>query len=94
MSAFEAHPTAKMVRCGMIVSDDTTNLSHATPECVLRRSSVTSTWPSGPNQDQTHFTRIVDARGWTAANGDVVVLDEPPCRANWDQQRGLRAGAH
>ena len=36
VAAFKAHPTAKLFRCGMFVSDEATNYSFATPECCLR----------------------------------------------------------
>jgi ubiquinone/menaquinone biosynthesis C-methylase UbiE len=94
VAAFEAHPAAKMVRCGMVVSDGSTNLSHATPECMLRRGYATPTWPSRPSQDQQYYTAIVNAHHWSVAEGDIVVIDEPLCRANWDCRGGLRAGAY
>ena len=93
VDAFHAHPRAKMVRCGMIVSDGRVDYSFATPEICLRREFVTPTWRNdGPAQDQLYFKRIVAGYGWTAAPPDVVTVSAALCRANSDPRGGLRAG--
>jgi len=92
VEAFRGHRRAKMVRCGMVVSDGTTNFTYATPECCLRREFATSTWGEGPSQDQAYFGAIVAAHGWSEANGDIVVIPAALCRANADPRGGLRSG--
>ena len=93
-TAFETHPAARMVRCGMLVSNEQVNFSYATPECCLRRPYATPTWISagGPIQDQRYFWEIVQANRWTEANGTIVVVPEALCRANSSPQGGLRSG--
>ncbi len=93
VQAFEANPAARMVRCGMIVSDGTTNFTFATPECCLRREFATPSWSdSGPGHDQLYFRQIVDANGWSEEGGEIVLLREALCRANADPRGGLRDG--
>jgi glycosyltransferase involved in cell wall biosynthesis len=92
VNAFLAHPQAKMVRCGMVVSDGTVNFTYATPECCLRREFATATWPSMHSQDQAYFGAIVASQGWSEDAGDIVVIAEALCRANADPRGGLRAG--
>jgi hypothetical protein len=94
VSAFREHPRAKMVRCGMVVSDGTTNFTYATPECMLRREFATATWPDQPSQDQIYFGDIVAAHGWSERDGDIVVVPAALCRANADPRGGLRSGRH
>jgi glycosyltransferase involved in cell wall biosynthesis len=94
VDAFLAHPQAKMVRCGMVVSDGTTNFTYATPECCLRREFATANWPSMHSQDQAYFGAIVASHGWSEAAGDIVVISEALCRANADPRGGLRVGRH
>ncbi len=91
--AFSKHPHAKMIRCGMIVSDKRINFTYATPECCLRRDFATPTWPSlGPAHDQYYFRKIIDAHGWSELKGDIVTIREALCRANSDSKGGLRSG--
>jgi glycosyltransferase involved in cell wall biosynthesis len=94
VETFRAHPQAKMVRCGMVVSDGTVNFTYATPECCLRREFATATWPSMASQDQAYFGAIVASQGWSEAAGDIVVISEALCRANADPRGGLRAGRY
>lgn len=91
--AFESHPKAKMVRCGMIVSGGRVNFSYATPECCLRREFAVPQWVDhSPAQDQIYFNGIVKERGWSESKGDIVTLPEALCHANWDPKGGLRSG--
>jgi glycosyltransferase involved in cell wall biosynthesis len=93
VKTFEENPAAKLVRCGMIVTAGRINFSYATPECCLRREFATPSWSnSGPAQDQLYFKSIVAAQGWSTASDDIVILDEPLCRANCDPRGGLRSG--
>jgi glycosyltransferase involved in cell wall biosynthesis len=94
VEAFRQHPGAKLVRCGMVVSDGTTNFTYATPECCLRREFATATWPSRPHQDQAYFGAIVAAHGWSEGSGDIVVVPAALCRANADSRGGLRSGRY
>jgi glycosyltransferase involved in cell wall biosynthesis len=92
-AAFQANPNAKMVRCGMIVSEGVTNFSYATPECCLWRRFATPTWSGNHSaQDQLYFTNIASANGWSEAQGDIVVIHEALCRANAESRGGLRSG--
>jgi SAM-dependent methyltransferase len=94
-AAFEAHPRAKMVRCGMIVLNGTTNFTYATPECCLRRSFAKSNWVNrGPGQDQKYFRHLIQAHGWSERKGDIVTLNEALCRSNADPNGGLRDGRY
>lgn len=93
--AFARHPEAKMVRCGMIVTNGATNFSYATPECCLRREFATADWSTrGPGQDQRYFREIVAKNGWTEITGEIVVVPEALCRANCDAIGGLRSGRY
>jgi SAM-dependent methyltransferase len=93
VETFQANPQAKLVRCGMFVTDEQVNFSYATPECCLRRSYATPTWSNaGPAQDQHYFSQIVAANGWSEADGDIVCIREALCRANADPRGGLRQG--
>lgn len=92
-ATFESCPQAKMVRCGMIVSDGRVNFSYATPECCLRREYAIPAWScERPSQDQAYFQAIVEGQGWSEEKGDIVVLREALCRANTDLHGGLRSG--
>lgn len=94
VSAFQATPSAKMVRCGML-ADGQLNFSYATPECILKRPFATPSWLNdGPAQDQNYFSRIVSGNGWTEDKGDIVFLREALCRANANSHGGLRRGAY
>jgi len=94
-AAFLQHPRAKMVRCGMVVSNGRINYSFATPECCLRRDYATPTWDNtGPAQDQRYFRRIARRNRWSATRGDIVVVREALCRATTDPEGGLRAGTY
>lgn len=91
--AFQAHPRAKMVRCGMIVSDGGTNFSHATPECCLRKEFATPDWSgAAPAHDQKYFREIVELNGWSETDGDIIVVRQGLCQANSDAFGGLRSG--
>jgi glycosyltransferase involved in cell wall biosynthesis len=93
-AAFEAHPQARMVRCGMVVAGGAVNFSYATPEVCLRREYASPTWAAeGVLQDQMYFRRIVRQRGWREPR-DIVVVPAPLCRANSYPQGGLRAGRY
>jgi SAM-dependent methyltransferase len=92
VGAFEANPTAKMVRCGMMVSARQMNLSYATPECCLRREFATATWANHSSHDQVYFKNIISARGWSESQGDIITLNEALCQANCDPMGGLRSG--
>jgi glycosyltransferase involved in cell wall biosynthesis len=94
VQTFNENPDAKMVRCGMSVSDDSEiNYSYATPQCWLRRPFATNTWSSrGPAQDQKYFRAIIEKNGWTEKNGDIVSLNVSLCHANTDPVGGLRHG--
>jgi glycosyltransferase involved in cell wall biosynthesis len=90
---FQAYPKAKMVRCGMIVSDGGTNFSYATPECCLRKEFATPDWSDdAPAHDQRYFSRIVDVNQWSETDDDIVVVRAGLCRANSDPLGGLRSG--
>jgi glycosyltransferase involved in cell wall biosynthesis len=91
-AAFQRHPGAKMVRCGMYVAAGRVDYSFATPEVCLRRAYATPTWRRGGAHDQTYFKEIVARNGWSGSR-DVVLLRAPLCRANHDPVGGLRAGA-
>jgi glycosyltransferase involved in cell wall biosynthesis len=93
VDTFRAHANAKLVRCGMIVSDESINFTYATPECCLHRELVTPTWTNhGPGQDQRYFRAIVARHGWSEDYGDIVIIREALCRATADPQGGLRNG--
>lgn len=95
VTAFRANPRAKMVRCGMFVSENKVNYTYATPECCLRRAYATPTWTTeGPGQDQKYFYRIVTRHRWNEARGDIVMLSEALCRANAHPVGGLRSGRY
>lgn len=95
VNGFRSHPHAKLVRCGMIVSNGRINYSYATPECCLRRQFVTQTWEGrGPAQDQRYFKRIVATNRWSEANGDIVVIRRALCHALTDNYGGLRVGRY
>jgi glycosyltransferase involved in cell wall biosynthesis/SAM-dependent methyltransferase len=94
VSAFQATPSAKMVRCGML-ADGQLDYSYATPECILKRPYATPSWLNdGPAQDQNYFSRIVAENGWTEEKGDMIVLHEVLCRANANSSGGLRKGRY
>lgn len=91
--AFQENPDAKMVRCGMIVSNGKVNFSYATPECCLRREFATPNWPNkGPAQDQFYFKQIISRNRWSEKKGDIIVINEALCRANREPYGGLRSG--
>jgi glycosyltransferase involved in cell wall biosynthesis len=94
VETFVANPKVKMVCCGMIVSNGGTNFSFATPECCLRREYATPHWTtsSNPAHDQLYFSSIVRARRWSESSGEIITVREPLCRANSDQNGGLRSG--
>jgi glycosyltransferase involved in cell wall biosynthesis len=93
VSAFEAHPFAKIVRCGMIVDNGTINYSYATPECCIRTEYATRTWKAeGPGQDQKYFKRIINTNNWRMDREDGVLIEEALCRANAHPVGGLRSG--
>jgi ubiquinone/menaquinone biosynthesis C-methylase UbiE len=93
--AFQQNPDAKMVRCGMLVSNDQINFSYATPECCLRREFATPTWRnSGQLQDQHYFKQIISRNRWSEKKGDIIVIDEALCRANNNPYGGLRSGKY
>src|SRR5690606_13122191 len=95
VATFNAHPKAKMVRCGMIVSYGSVNFTYATPECCLRREYVTPTWNNhGPGQDQRYFRAIVARHHWTEASGDIVTIPHALCRAVTASYGGLRSGTY
>ncbi len=92
---FAAHPHAKMVRCGMLVTNGAVNLSYATPECCLQREFATADWSTrGPAQDQRYFRQIVEKNKWSEDRGDIVIVREALCRANCDAMGGLRSGTY
>jgi glycosyltransferase involved in cell wall biosynthesis len=94
-STFAAHPHAKMVRCGMLVTNGAVNLSYATPECCLQREFATADWSTrGPAQDQRYFRQIVEKNKWSEDRGDIVIVREALCRANCDAVGGLRSGRY
>jgi hypothetical protein len=94
-AAFQAHPGAKMVRCGMIVSNGQTNYSYATPECCLRARFAAPIWSNhGPGQDQRYFRQIIATEGWREECGEIVVVRRALCRANTDPRGGLRSGGY
>jgi SAM-dependent methyltransferase len=92
-AAFREHPGAKLVRCGMLVSDGQVNFTYATPECCLRRAFATPTWSNcGIAHDQVYFQSIIATHGWTEQRGDIVDIPEALCRANADPRGGARSG--
>jgi glycosyltransferase involved in cell wall biosynthesis len=93
VAALQAHPEAKMVRCGMIVTGGAQNYSYATPECCVRREFATATWESCGCHDQVYFAGIAERNGWSLENGSIVMVREALCRANSDGTGGLREGA-
>jgi SAM-dependent methyltransferase len=95
VDAFRSHPNAKMVRCGMFVTNDQQNFTFATPECCLRRRFARPSWlNNGPGQDQKYFRHLVKSYGWSERKGDIVTLKEVLCRANADPRGGLRGGRY
>jgi glycosyltransferase involved in cell wall biosynthesis len=93
VGAFRENPSAKMVRCGMVLSGGQVNYSHATPECCLRRQYATPTWNDRTHvHDQHYFQSIATAGQWSQQKGDIIVLHEALCRANRDPLGGLRQG--
>jgi len=91
---FCEHPNAKMARCGMAVARERTDYSYATPECCLRREFATPTWlpEDGQKHDQAYFSRIVSRNKWSQEAGDVIMIHEALCKANFDPRGGLRGG--
>ncbi len=83
-----------MVRCGMNVTAGKTDYTYATPECCLRREFATPTWlqHDGQEQDKSYFRRIISNNNWSEENGDIVVIHEVLCKANFDPRGGLRSG--
>jgi glycosyltransferase involved in cell wall biosynthesis len=95
VAAFQAHPKAKLVRCGMYVTAGRKNFTYATPECCLRRQFARPIWVNkGPGQDQKYFRQLIKAHGWLERTGDIVTLNEVLCRANADARGGLRDGKY
>jgi len=93
VDAFRLNPSLKLVRCGMTNAAGQINFSYATPECCLRRQYATPTWANHNFvQDQTYFSGLVRAHGWSTERGDVAMLQEVLCRANSDPHGGLRSG--
>lgn len=94
-AAFQAHPSARMVRCGMLTRRRDENYSHATPEVCLRREFATPTWDGlKACEDQRYFKGIARANGWSEENGDIVVIRKVLCAANGDPVGGLREGTY
>ena len=91
--AFTGHPEAKMVRCGMHLSDEAVNYSYATPECCIRREFVSGDWQGYSVQhDQIYFKNIIRRQEWSEQAGDILSLRDVLCRANSDPLGGLRGG--
>ena len=90
--AFEEHPTASMVRCGMYRGDGQINFTFATPVCCLRREYATPTWQAVGRQDLQYYQTIVEANGWSEEHGDIVLVPEILVRARSDPRGGLRGG--
>lgn len=95
INTFKGNPHAKLIRCGMIVSNGKVNYSYATPECCLRREYTTTTWEGrGPAQDQRYFKRIIAQNRWTEEKGDIVLVRKALCQAITDSYGGLRNGRY
>ncbi|MBK1704718.1 glycosyltransferase [Halochromatium glycolicum] len=95
VEVFRQRPRVKLVRCGMLVSNDRVNFSYATPECCIRRRYATPTWDNkGPAQDQRYFRAIVRRHRWSERRGDIAVIRKALCRANTDAVGGLRQGGY
>lgn len=90
--AFEEHPAASMVRCGMYRGDGQINFTFATPVCCLRSEYATPTWQAVGRQDLQYYNGIVEANGWTEERGDIVLVPEILVRARSDPRGGLRGG--
>jgi hypothetical protein len=91
--AFAARPEARMVRCGIVLSDGRAVYAHCTPENCLRREYATPTWDNwGTGQDRRYFNRILETNGWTLTSGHVHVTREVLCRSNDDPAGGHREG--
>jgi len=94
VTVFQKKPETKMVRCGMNVTAGKTDYTYATPECCLRREFATPTWlqHDGQEQDKSYFRRIISNNNWSEENGDIIVIHEVLCKANFDPRGGLRSG--
>jgi glycosyltransferase involved in cell wall biosynthesis len=90
--AFEEHPDARMVHCGMYRGDGQINFTYATPVCCLRREYATPTWQAVGRQDLQYYQGIVEANGWSEEQGDIVLVPEILVRARSDPRGGLRGG--
>lgn len=91
--AFQAHPRAKLVRCGMLVAGfDVIDRGYSTPSSCLRREHATPTWEPGANHDRRYFKAIVQANGWSEETGEVVVLPDVLCACLRSPSGGLRSG--
>jgi hypothetical protein len=90
--AFEEHPSAGMVRCGMYRGDGQINFTFATPVCCLRREYATPTWQAVGRQDLQYYQGIAQANGWSEEHGDIVLVPEILVRARSDPRGGLRGG--
>jgi glycosyltransferase involved in cell wall biosynthesis/SAM-dependent methyltransferase/spore maturation protein CgeB len=95
VKAFEEHPKASMVRCGMVARGGRENYSFATPECCVRKEFVTGDWDDrGPCQDQRYFKRLVARHRWSEQRGDIVIVRQTLCRALEEKTGGLRSGGY
>jgi glycosyltransferase involved in cell wall biosynthesis len=90
--AFQEHPKANMVRCGMYRGDGQINFTLATPVCCLRREFVTPTWEAVGRQDVQYYQGIIENHGWSEDRGDIVLVPEILVRARSDARGGLRGG--
>jgi glycosyltransferase involved in cell wall biosynthesis len=90
--AFEEHPEASMVRCGMYRGDGQINFTFATPVCCLRSEFATPTWQAVGRQDLQYYQGIVETHGWSEERGDIVLVPEILVRARSDPRGGLRGG--
>ena len=94
-AAFQAHPSARMVRCGLLTRRKDENFSYATPECCLRREFATPTWDGlKACEDQRYFKGIAQANGWSEERGEIVTIPKILCSANGDRIGGLREGTY
>lgn len=91
--AFQAHPRARLVRCGMLVAGfDVIDRGFSTPSSCLRREHATPTWEPGKNHDRLYFKAVVAANGWSEETGEIVVLPDVTCASLRSPSGGLRDG--
>ena len=83
-------PEVQIVRCGMLLTNNSCDFSYSTQEAWLRREYATATWKKGtPVHDQIYFNDIINLNGWSRRN--IVQLGEILIKAHTEPIGGRRS---